>query len=611
MAYNSYYDIEKIVGLKGAYDEAKKRNDQKAMNDAANGAQPYYNNLIKNNYGDVANQLKNSGYNEAQKIKTATGTKGKTAIRPYFYNLGKQYGLNQNDVDKALSFNEATGEVSLGGKNIGTPYTNVDGTTYWEADKLKNIWDDYTSSMGISKTPEVRYNQGMDNIQKKLDSTYNLTKADHDNMNKKYDRLENYGYSNPYESEIADSIMEDYKWKGAKASDEAIASGGGSNGGNIDSYSAANASRQQLAFTNAGKAAVLEDFNNRIANIRNVLADLGNYNQGIYDTQHQNAQLDMQNNQRVFENGQNEAQNKLQNDISIAEVTGYIPQSMSTAMNPFFDENGNLKNVDNIDYQAIINEQEERLKNATDATERADAQQTIRWAKEARANKVQNYDRYNKWLSTLELAAPEETAGIRQANENRASNERINLDANYTSRYNADSTNNASMHNSDNALALGKYESDNNLAGIMDTNATNRYATDTEFNMQKWLAENGYLSSGTETTSSSAKKEAAKNEADKKISNWLYSVEGLDPDNTYRGYDGGANVQYVAAEKISDSEIVQDIKDTLISSGYTAAQADNKISEYKLNIAKQVAQIEGLDPNDEYVLEEIFSRYGM
>lgn len=525
MAYNNYYDIEKIVGLKGAYDEAKKRNDQKAMNDAANGAQAYYDNLIKNNYGDIANQLKNSGYTEAQKIKTATGTKGKTAIRPYFYNMGKQYGMSQSDIDKALGFNNATGEVTLGGKNIGTPYANVDGTTYWEADKLKNIWDDYTSSMGISKTPEVRYNQGMENIQKKLDGTYDLTNKDHDNVNNEYKRFLDYSYSNPYETEIADSIMEDFKWKGAKASNEAIASGGGSNGGNIDSYSAANASRQQKAFTEAGKAAVREDFISRLNNINNALISLGNYNQGIYDTQHQNIQLDMQNNQREYDNLRTDRLDKFNQEAQIAEITGYVPQSWSYSQNPFLNDDGSVKNPDGIDFQEIINNAQAEY----ERTGNTAWLKTIEDANEARNRKIYgDFDKYGQYASTMRSYAPQ-TAAQKNTDADRYVTWQMNKDNNYTSRYNTDSTNNASMHNSDNALALGKHQSDNNLAGIMDTNATNRYTTDAGFDFQKWLGENGYL------TYSSSKPRLSFNEAKSLYDEGVVTEDVLNALNYYAG----------------------------------------------------------------------------
>lgn len=532
MGYNSYSDIEKIVGLKGAYDEAKKKNDRQGMNTAANSAQQYYSALERNGYGDVANQLKNSGYSDAQKIQTAAGTKGKTAIRPYYYNLAKQYGMNQSDVDNALSYNESTGEVSLGGKNIGSPYSNVNGTTYWDADKLSNAWDDYTATMGMAKTPEVQYSQGTQKVQTKLNDVYDLAKSDHDNINSKYDRLEKYGYSNPYDTDIADSIMEDYKWKGAQASDEAIASGSSSNGGNIDSYSAANASRQQLAFTNAGKAAVLNDFNARLANIQNILSSLGTYNQGVYDTMHQNAQLDMQNNQQIFDNNETQKANNFSREAQVAEMTGYVPQSWSDSQNPFLDEYGNPINADGMDYKAIINNAQAEYERTGDTS----LLKTIEYANAARNKKINNnFAKYGQYSDTMTVPVSQ-TAAVTQANADRDVNKQIALDTNYTSRYNADSTNNANKYISDNTLKGTIDTNAVNKAIGLDTNATNKYISDKDYDLQKWLAANGYTSSSSNIEVTEKEPRLGATQAKEAYDGGLKTDEVID---AYRYYYGG------------------------------------------------------------------------
>jgi hypothetical protein len=58
--------------------------------------------------------------------------------------------MSDADIDKALSFNETTGEVSLGGMNLGSPYSNVDGTTYWDSASLDKGIEDYISHSGIT-----------------------------------------------------------------------------------------------------------------------------------------------------------------------------------------------------------------------------------------------------------------------------------------------------------------------------------------------------------------------------------------------------------------------------------------------------------------------------
>ena len=60
--------------------------------------------------------------------------------------------------------------------------------------------------------------------------------------------------------------MSEYKLKGYNAAQGEYADTGATNGGNIDSYAAANANRQQLAFTNAGMNAALAQANQNQGN---------------------------------------------------------------------------------------------------------------------------------------------------------------------------------------------------------------------------------------------------------------------------------------------------------------------------------------------------------
>ena len=131
-SYNPYYDVNQIYNYKGQYDKAKNSGDSQLAQQIASYAQQNYNNLRSNGYEDVAKSLGDVGYAGAKKIRDKYAMEGKVAIRPYLYNskLKTKYGMSDADIDKALSFNETTGEVSLGGMNLGSPYSNVDGTTY-------------------------------------------------------------------------------------------------------------------------------------------------------------------------------------------------------------------------------------------------------------------------------------------------------------------------------------------------------------------------------------------------------------------------------------------------------------------------------------------------
>ena len=92
----------------------------------------------------------------------------------------------------------------------------------------------------------------------------------------RYDDLYNWlKNSNPYETDVAKSIMSYYNAQGGKAANEATAEGIAGNAGNIDSYAAANALRQQLDFTNAGNNAVLNQFNAQSGKMLDTLRALG------------------------------------------------------------------------------------------------------------------------------------------------------------------------------------------------------------------------------------------------------------------------------------------------------------------------------------------------
>lgn len=92
----------------------------------------------------------------------------------------------------------------------------------------------------------------------------------------RYDDLYNWlKTSNPYETDVAKSIMQYYNAQGGKAANGVTAEGIAQNAGNIDSYAAANALRQQLDFTNAGNQAVLNQYNAQSGKMLDTLKALG------------------------------------------------------------------------------------------------------------------------------------------------------------------------------------------------------------------------------------------------------------------------------------------------------------------------------------------------
>lgn len=114
-------------------------------------------------------------------------------------------------------------------------------------------------------------------------------------------------------------------------------------------------------------------------------------------------------------------------------------------------------------------------------------------------------------------------------------------------------------------------------------------------------------SGGGGSGSSSRDKELLKSEIDSNISHWLYSVKGLNGEEyMYNGWNDNTNPIYAAKDKINNPDVIAAIKQDLISAGYTSAQANSKIAEYKKSIANQIATIEGNDKTT----EDIMRRYG-
>lgn len=344
MAYSSIDTANRILELKNDWDKAQ---NQTQKNSIAQKAQTYYNQLRENGDTAVANSLQSKNAAQAgQYIDKYYKTQGKTQIRPYYYNLGKKYGMSQSDVDKAISYDDVTGEVSLGGKNIGSPYSVVNGTSYWDSDKLDKEWNDYAQRAGLSRSKE--------NMTDTLNEQWYTDYKDAWGMNKKdSDALLEELKQNPYATDWGKSIMDGYNYSGMKAAYNAAAKGAANNGGNIDSFSAANAMRQQAALNQLGKQDVLNFYTQR----NNMLAN---------ETSNKlNRALNMLNSlsgqsQMVFDQDQTAKNNDVSRKATIAGITGYIPTEWTLQNDPmlrnYVDENGNLKQeYYNTDFQALIN----------------------------------------------------------------------------------------------------------------------------------------------------------------------------------------------------------------------------------------------------------------
>lgn len=371
-SYNPYYDVNQIYNYKGQYDKAKNSGDSQLAQQIASYAQQNYNNLRSNGYEDVAKSLGDVGYAGAKKIRDKYAMEGKVAIRPYLYNskLKTKYGMSDADIDKALSFNETTGEVSLGGMNLGSPYSNVDGTTYWNSDDLDAGVEKFIQHSGkeIADNPvsNIPYTSVNDNAQ----FLFNRQIDDSNKLDSKYDELYDKAmYENPFETPTGQSIMNEYKLKGVQESDNAKASGGASNSGNIDSYAAANALRQQAAMTSKGQQMAIAAQSEAINNVRGILGDITNKNSIEHDDFRATIGLQQKEESRLFDEQQTEKLNDHKINYDIAEMTGYNPAEWDIENNRYFT-NGTLTNPD-LDYGIIIEDIDKKLETETDPEERS------------------------------------------------------------------------------------------------------------------------------------------------------------------------------------------------------------------------------------------------
>lgn len=362
--YNAMEAVKRITGYKDQWHNADANGDQATKDSVAKKAQVYYKMLENSGYSDIAKALSNTNNVGAKKI-----------------------------YDDFM-------------KNNTVPTTPTTTTP-----------KDTSNGVEIVKSSMPETPADVNTITGKINDLYGIQRSDRETMAKKYDTLEDYNYNHdPFQDAKNKSIMDKYIFKGKTASDNAVASGGASNGGNIDSYAAANANRQQLAFTNAGVNAVLAEHGATIERARGILNDLGVYQQNQDKGMQTTIGLQQGEEQRVFENDETSKNNQVDRDVKTSEVTGYVPESMSYANNPYLNDDGTVIDPENNDFSLIKHNAEEALKNETDPQRIADLKQTIKWAEQARLIKTEMPE-YSKWRNTTTAVAPDETLTSKVTNK--------------------------------------------------------------------------------------------------------------------------------------------------------------------------------------------------
>lgn len=452
--YNPYSDIEAIVGLKNEWDEANKAGNTTAKKDIASKAQQYYQNLRNNNHSGVADALSLSGSTGAKAILNA-------------------YSPTNTSVN-----NTATGNTVI-------PTTPTTTTTTTTPTSTNTVISSGSALSNKATTDNQSYKASMKsatNNNKKLSSYINSDRID---MHNKYDDLYDYANQNVTKTDeyksTYNNMMAKYDLSALQGRDNAVASGGSSNGGNIDSYSAANAMRQQASLTATGQQvahqAGLDAYNARVSNVSNILKNLGIYNNDTYTAMNQVIANDSNIAEQYFDNDETAKNNEVARLSEKANVTGYVPNEWAYENNIYLNSDGTVKNeylTDEFDstggFTTIINNAKAKLATTTDANERANLQATIDQATQAKALKTYSSPKYAKYANEVTAVPGQRTAEYDLTDKQIASAERIS-----NAEATAAALKSASEAESESAKAYYEY-----MAKVYAADA-DKYAADKEY----------------------------------------------------------------------------------------------------------------------------------
>ena len=358
--FRPYDDVNNIYKQKQNWASAAAKGDTTGQNAAANAALKYYNSLRENGYGSVADELEAADGSD-DFAKKYYGMIGLVPFRDYLYQKGAADGFSKSDIDKRISYNDVTGEVSFNGQNLGKPLSEINGTSYWQSGDLDNLYTNFMKNGGENyMSDEARSNRLKTAVMNNSTELYDRLKGKQDERDAAVYKLAKDAENIPSYESIVKSIMGKYDLSAMQGRDNAAASAAASNGGNIDSYAAANAMRQQAALTQEGMQTAhklgLEAYNARIGNVRTILENLG-VQQNNDGTLLREANNDIMSYAKDFNSMSEEKKNsEFQRQKDIAEVTGYVPTEWQLKNNRYLNEDGTIKDeYKDTDFKAIAN----------------------------------------------------------------------------------------------------------------------------------------------------------------------------------------------------------------------------------------------------------------
>lgn len=459
--------LTNVITNKGSYETAKVNGGDFGKYQTA--AEPSYQYLADNGYGYLSDQLHNSNYITAQ-------------------DLLNQYGLADSATDKAGDWTAANmGNIKSFFPDTGSTYNNYEtGVKSNYNDFIDTADKGYKDTQGYLQPYAAslndlygKYSIGVDSVNNQNNQLWNDMRQFGTDQTARYDKLTDYIYTNDYTATPwYQTIMEGYNIGGEKAAGSAVADIGGSNSGNIDSYAAANARRQQLSFTNAGNTAALNAYNSQLGNLLGTIQslgyDIGNLqnrqqanidssrtaNQGMLDSYNQG--------NNILGNVQNDAVANLMNAYGLAGQnynTGYnnlmgaknteaqtVANAYNDLLSRYADLDANQKTYDiselnakyglksaetegatTIRVQELLNEQAIKLQELVNAGALSEVQAEVEWRKYISDNDVKIAGSENEWRKYI---SNNDLEGVKSQSEATKSVATIQADAD---KYVADS----------------------------------------------------------------------------------------------------------------------------------------------------------------------------
>lgn len=478
-----YNWVQGITDNKTMYDNSKFTLQDGNYQQYADLALPYYESLRAAGRSDIADYL--NGSNTPQALE-------------YLRSIGIELDPDQQDLNTIVN------------TLLTQPSQSLDMNAVWQ--QSQPILDYINGITQPDAQTQAANQQAMDNMNTLFSTIMGnnqqigqdsaalneLIKQYMGEQTARYDDLYNWlKNENFYESDTAKSIMDYYNAMGGKAADEATAEGIAQNAGNIDSYAAANALRQQLDFTNAGNAAVLNQYNAQAGNMLDTLRALG---VDVGDAQDRLADI----------LGSNQAYNAElagQYNDGTAEILGLINQNALAGNTAAVDA---LQSILGLYEAGMTNDTNRYLGQLGTAGELLANRESLESAeRQLSANNAANLEMLNRELasneqiSANELAQAMQLAGIEKeltlaelenaykiASAGHASNERISANElaaalvqveanNATDRYVADLNASTNKYLADTEAASNKYAVDAETAIANAKNAATTASTST------------------------------------------------------------------------------------------------------------------------------------